>query len=80
MSAQRTTQILASLLGATLGPILVLSSYLYYSRTHPPINDTSGDFGALAAAVLIGAICTYCLGQLLGVRVASRNFLTICLT
>jgi hypothetical protein len=66
MSSQRTTQILASLLGATLGPILVVSSYLYYSRTHLPINDTSGDLGALGAAVLVGAICIYFLGRLLG--------------
>jgi len=66
MSAQRTAQILASLLGATLGPIVVVSSYLYYSRTHPPINYSSGDYGALAAGLLVGAPCIYSFGHLLG--------------
>ena len=66
MSARLTTKILASLLGATVGPILVVSSYLYYSRTHPPINYSSGDFGALAVAVLAGAVCMYSSGRLLG--------------
>jgi hypothetical protein len=66
MPAHRTIQILALLSGATLGPIVVVSAYLYYSRTHPPINDASGDFGALAAGVLLGAICIYFLGRLLG--------------
>jgi hypothetical protein len=64
MSVRTTTRILASLLGATLGPILVVSAYLYYSRTQS--KDFGGDYVAIGAAVLVGVIGMQCLGQNLG--------------
>jgi hypothetical protein len=60
MAAQTTTRNIASLLGATLAPILVVSSYLYYSRTHS--KDFSGDYAAIAVAALVGAIGIQFLG------------------
>jgi hypothetical protein len=67
MSSLRTTQLFALLLGATIAPVLVVSSYLYYLRTHPPVNYIFSDYGALVAAVFIGAIFAYCCGYLRGV-------------
>jgi hypothetical protein len=64
MSARTATRIIGSLLGATLGPILVVSSYLYYSRTHS--KDFSGDYIAMAVAVLVGVIGMQFLGHYLG--------------
>ncbi len=64
MSARTATRIVGSLLWATLGPILIVSSYLYYSRTHS--KDFSGDYVALTVAVLVGVIGTQFLGRYLG--------------
>jgi hypothetical protein len=55
---------IASLLWAILAPILVVSVYLYYSRTHS--KDFSGDYIALGLAVLVGMIGVQFLGNNLG--------------
>lgn len=64
MSARTTTRIIGWLSAATLGPVLVVSSYLYYSRTHS--KDFSGDYAAIAVAVLVGVIGMQFLGNNLG--------------
>lgn len=64
MSGRTITKIIAWLSAATLGPILVVSFYLYYSRTHS--KDFSGDYAAMAVAVMVGAIGMQFLGDTLG--------------
>jgi hypothetical protein len=44
--------------------IFVVSFYLYYSRTHS--RDFSGDYVAMGAAVLVGAIGMQFFGHCLG--------------
>lgn len=64
MLTRATFKIIEALVGATLAPILVVSAYLYYSRTQS--RDVEGDYLALAAAILVGAVCVQFLGNNLG--------------
>ncbi len=64
MTARTATRLIGSLLGATIVPILVVSSYLYYSRTHS--KDFSGDYLAIAVALLIGVLGMQFVGHYLG--------------
>jgi hypothetical protein len=66
VSAQLATRIVASLLGAILGPFLIVSTYLYVSRNHSNTSHDLGDFGALGVSVIAGAICMHFLGRCLG--------------
>jgi uncharacterized membrane protein YedE/YeeE len=66
MSPPLVTRVVAWVFGATLLPFVVVSSYLYYSRTHNYWAEPFGDFGALLAALVVGAGCVYLLARDLG--------------
>ena len=65
MSPRFVSRIVAWVVGATLLPFAVVTSYLYYSRTHNH-SEPNGDFGALFAALFVGAGSTYLLARELG--------------
>jgi hypothetical protein len=56
-------RIVVGVVGATLLPFVVATSYLYYSRTHNHWAEPYGDFGALFAALFVGASCMYLLAR-----------------
>jgi hypothetical protein len=63
VSALVVTRVVAWLLGATVLPLLVVSSYLYYSRIHNVGASSHGDELALFAAVAVGAVCVHFLAR-----------------
>jgi hypothetical protein len=63
MSPRLVSRVIAWVVGATLLPFVVVTSYLYYSRTHNHWAEPDGDFGALFAALFVGAGCTYLLAR-----------------
>jgi hypothetical protein len=63
MSLRSVLRIFAWAVGATLFPFVVATSYLYYSRTHDHWGEPLGDFGALFAALFVGASCIYLLAR-----------------